>query len=395
MTTPSGQIALSDVNTELGYSSTATISMNDAAVRNLAGVPSGQISMSNLQGKSAVWVGPTISSPQANLDLYSWAIGQGYPGSGKVKITIGPGAYIYATSTGNAGLTIPSGFGAGNLTLINQGYIMGAGGSGSLNPAYPWAGPTGYYSFPAGGPGGPALSIATPIILTNQLYIAGGGGAGGSGGQTSGVSSGGGGAGGGTGGTASTLGAGNVAGGAGAFAGGTGSNGTWGKGNASYVSVYSTAGGGGGIINGSGGSPFGYTNSTAAGTSSYYGNGGYGGGAGGGGGAAGGYINTAPTTSYRSVGSAGGGGGGWGAAGGSGLGASRSMPGAYSYTSGAGGSSNGAGGSATDNLPAMPGPWLPAIVRITGAGGGGGNAISLNGNSINYPQTGTIWGTVG
>jgi hypothetical protein len=30
----------------------------------------------------------------------------------------------------------------------------------------------------------------------------------------------------------------------------------------------------------------------------------------------------------------------------------------------------------------------------SGPGGGGGNAITLNGNSITYPATGTIWGTV-
>ena len=44
---------MSQVNTELGYSSTATISLNDTAVRSLAGVPSGTISMSDLWGKSA------------------------------------------------------------------------------------------------------------------------------------------------------------------------------------------------------------------------------------------------------------------------------------------------------------------------------------------------------
>ena len=52
MATPAGQIGLSDVNTELGNSSTAQINMNNASLRSLAGVPSGQISMSDPQGKS-------------------------------------------------------------------------------------------------------------------------------------------------------------------------------------------------------------------------------------------------------------------------------------------------------------------------------------------------------
>jgi hypothetical protein len=45
---------MSQVNTELGRSSTATISLNEAAVRALAGVASGTISMNDLRGKSAV-----------------------------------------------------------------------------------------------------------------------------------------------------------------------------------------------------------------------------------------------------------------------------------------------------------------------------------------------------
>jgi hypothetical protein len=52
MTLPAGQISLGEVNTELSLSATAQISLNDAAVRTLAGVPSGAIAMSNLQGKS-------------------------------------------------------------------------------------------------------------------------------------------------------------------------------------------------------------------------------------------------------------------------------------------------------------------------------------------------------
>lgn len=49
----SGAIAFSDVNVELGFSSTATIALNDAAVRTLFNISSGQISMSDGYSKSA------------------------------------------------------------------------------------------------------------------------------------------------------------------------------------------------------------------------------------------------------------------------------------------------------------------------------------------------------
>jgi len=64
MTLPSsGQISMNDVNVELDRSGTTTISLNDADVRALAGVPSGQISLSNLYGKSNVgenWSGNLV-----------------------------------------------------------------------------------------------------------------------------------------------------------------------------------------------------------------------------------------------------------------------------------------------------------------------------------------------
>jgi hypothetical protein len=64
----SGTISLSQVNTELGRSSSVTISLGETAVRNLAGVPSGVISMSNLHGKSAVDVTP---NPVNWLDAFA------------------------------------------------------------------------------------------------------------------------------------------------------------------------------------------------------------------------------------------------------------------------------------------------------------------------------------
>ena len=48
----SGAISLANVNTELGRSSTANISLGESAVRTLAGIASGTISLSSLYGKS-------------------------------------------------------------------------------------------------------------------------------------------------------------------------------------------------------------------------------------------------------------------------------------------------------------------------------------------------------
>lgn len=58
MVLPTGQISMSEVNVELGKTSTALITLNDTAVRTLAGKASGAISMNDLRGKSA----STVSS---------------------------------------------------------------------------------------------------------------------------------------------------------------------------------------------------------------------------------------------------------------------------------------------------------------------------------------------
>lgn len=58
----SGTISFSQINTELSRSATATLGLNDASVRSLAGVASGQIAMTNLHGKSAISYSASVST---------------------------------------------------------------------------------------------------------------------------------------------------------------------------------------------------------------------------------------------------------------------------------------------------------------------------------------------
>jgi hypothetical protein len=181
---------MSQVNVELGRSATAQISLNDAALRGLAGIASGSVGMSSLRGKSNAFA-RTISSNQQELNLYTYLVGQGWNTTSAVQLTIANGVYIWSDNTSVAALNT-GGLYPGGLTIVNNGFIIGKGGAGGgINIANSTA--------TAPGAGGPAITLTAAASINNTNGYIGGGGGGGAAGVYHG--GGGGGAGGGLGGT--------------------------------------------------------------------------------------------------------------------------------------------------------------------------------------------------
>jgi len=185
----SGAISLSAVNTELGLSSTATISLNDAAVRTLFGVASGAIDMDDGYGKSnrvaiAVTYSTNTEAPTVTINSLSGYVS----GKSDITITVNSGVVLYGNATSYLpALKITGTAAAGDtITLINNGRIVGYGGDGALGGQ---VGPSGSISPGPNGPyqgsaGGNALqivktNISPTIQITNNGTMAGGGGGGG------------------------------------------------------------------------------------------------------------------------------------------------------------------------------------------------------------------------
>lgn len=183
MATPSGQISLSDVNAELNLSPTALITMNDAAVRTLAGVGgSGTvISMQDLQNKSnRVAIPLSITTNTPNYDVYTNRGPTYAPGTSDITVTIGPAAIVFSSSTGTAAFSVPSAFNPGDtVTVVNNGVILGCGGGGGGggSAGTGFANPGG-----AGTAAGGAFLTQRAVTVNNLNRIAGGGGGGGGGG---------------------------------------------------------------------------------------------------------------------------------------------------------------------------------------------------------------------
>jgi hypothetical protein len=96
----SGAISLSEVNTELTFSASALISLNDSAVRGLFGVASGAISLNDGYGKAAGPTEPVWTSMIASMQATSFGTNYALYGVGFAN-----GKYVFLTSTAGAYLT--------------------------------------------------------------------------------------------------------------------------------------------------------------------------------------------------------------------------------------------------------------------------------------------------
>jgi len=239
MATPSGTISLSNVNTELGYSATALISMNDAAVRSLAGVPSGAISMQNLQNKSSIVVASlTIASNTSDYVLNTAKVPGYATGKTQVTLTINSGVYVSSSSTGSYAFTVDTSWATGDtLTVVNNGTIIGRGGDGGRGF---WLG---VQTGNPGGGGGGAINIQRATSINNVNRISGGGGGGGGAGFASFSQ----------GKTAANGDGGGGGGGIGVSTGGAGGQGTPFPGSPGTPGTLTSAGGGGGSVGGTSG----------------------------------------------------------------------------------------------------------------------------------------------
>lgn len=364
---PSGVMSIggttvgASINLELNLSATANSNIGQANFRELAKVPTGQISLSDFYGKSNIIVIPPITTNTANLVITAYGIPGYVAGESKLELTINAGVYLYSTDVAQPALKFIDFVTGDQITVINNGFIMGMGGQGGRQD---WQ-----VTLQGNGQnGGTAISLSTATTIVNNSYIGGGGGGGAYGPGNQGASGGGGGAGGGKGGRG-TNGLTVVLGGLGGAPGQIGVSGS----SQSVVqnpsgdepTTAAGGGGGGGRIfpgtSGAGGIITGNIYPGGAGTAY----GGSGGGAGGGSGAL--YDNVDPIVYL--FGKAGGSAGNVGTFGG------------FQSLGGGGGGWGASGGSA-------------GSVQFGYSGGLGGKAIALNGKTATITGSGTVYGAV-
>lgn len=163
---------MSHLNTEMQYSTTAQISLNDAPIRGLLGRTGSSTQISLADGYSRtnrVTINVTITSNQIDYVLAN-NIGSSYlAGKTTINFTINPGVFVYASSTGAWALQISGATTGDVINFYNYGSIRGRGGNGGSSGSG------------AGSGGGPALYVGCAVNIWNYGDICGGGGGGGGG----------------------------------------------------------------------------------------------------------------------------------------------------------------------------------------------------------------------
>jgi len=175
-----GPISHNDVNVELKKAPTANISLNDADVRALAGVPTGEISLFNLYGKPAFVPGTTTFTSNSSFTLpagYSSAVIEVWGGGG------GGGTFGAATAATAGGKSSVSGTGvsltsngggagsdASSLGTVVSGGAGGTASGGSTNTSGGAGGSGTHEPFSGNGIGGAGGNTAAGV----NAYTSGG-----------------------------------------------------------------------------------------------------------------------------------------------------------------------------------------------------------------------------
>ena len=257
-----GSTAGVSIAQQLGLGATTQISLNDSAVRSLAGVPSGAIIIpTNFYGKSnSVTINLAIASNTKNYNIFSNRGGSYVSGKSIINLTINSGVIVGSSSTSTYALDTGSGWATGDvINITNNGYIAGKGGNGGNGGSGANAG--------VGTASGPAINLQWNIttFTNSSVYVYSGGGGGGGGGMGSSRNGAGGGGGGGSsvglaaiygyhiGSNGTNHGHGGYGGGGIGFGGALGVNG--GGGSTSAQSGGGGGGGGGGGASGGHGGP--------------------------------------------------------------------------------------------------------------------------------------------
>lgn len=177
----SGSISIGDIATEFGDTAPHSMSEFYGAA---SGVPSsGAIRVGqDFYGKSSLFQF-TISAATTDANLATLATAAGWDGTAALEATIASGVYVSGSTTANYGMTISGSFPAG-VTLINNGYILGDGGSGGKGGDSPNC--LNNQTGGTGGLGGTALVANVACTVDNTNGVIGGGGGGGGGGGAGG-----------------------------------------------------------------------------------------------------------------------------------------------------------------------------------------------------------------